>query len=51
MTILWFVLAFAWAYGVDKIEDRLPPNVLGFLLLITLCLANPFVWLFFWSLQ
>jgi len=50
MTWLFLALAFAWAYGIDKIEDRLPAHVGGYLLLVGLCMANPFIWLFFWSI-
>jgi hypothetical protein len=50
MPWLFLALAFAWAYGLDKIEDRLPPTSLGYLGLVALCVANPFTWLFFWSI-
>lgn len=51
MALLYLALAFGWAWGIAQVEDMLPPHIGGFVLLIVLCVANPFLWLFFGELQ
>jgi hypothetical protein len=49
-TLIYLALVIGWAYIVDNIEDYLPINNFGFILLCALCVCNPFLWLFLRSL-